>query len=102
MKMFLRSEADHDHTKEEDSHDTVEVVSTVEQVEVGHETAHHDHSGLDGLWEVMFGFEHVIAEVFWNTVWLGAAFAIGRLVAFRRVHKYIDDKHGVSHNKDQY
>lgn len=62
----------------------------------------HDHSELEHLFEVMFGIEHVIAEFFWNTVWLGAAFAIGRLVAFRKVHKYIDDKHGVSHKRNQY
>lgn len=62
----------------------------------------HDHSGLDGLWEVMFGWEHVAAEVFWNTVWLGAAFAIGRFISFRKVHKYIDEKHGVVHEKDGY
>lgn len=62
----------------------------------------HDHSGIDGLLEVMFGFEHVVAEIFWNTVWLGAAFVIGRVIAFRKVHKYIDDKHGVEHEKNGY
>jgi hypothetical protein len=61
-----------------------------------------NHSELEHLFEVMFGIEHVIAEFFWNTVWLGVAFAIGRLVTFRRVHKYIDDKHGVKHNKENY
>jgi hypothetical protein len=63
---------------------------------------HEEHSSNHDLLEVMFGFEHVVAEVFWNTVWLGAAFAIGRLIAFRKVHKYIDDKHGVKHNKSEY
>ena len=63
---------------------------------------HVEHSSSHDLLEVMFGFEHVVAEVFWNTVWLGAAFAIGRLIAFRKVHKYIDDKHGVKHNKSEY
>ena len=62
----------------------------------------HDHSTMDGLLEVMFGFEHVVAEIFWNTVWLGAAFAIGRFIAFRRVHKYIDDKHGITHEEGKY
>lgn len=95
---------EHDHdTHEEGSHETEEVTTIVEEtsptVDVHDE---HDHSGLEGLWEVMFGMEHVIAEVFWNTVWLGAAFAIGRIIAFRRVHKYIDDKHGVTHNKNDY
>jgi hypothetical protein len=47
----------------------------------------------------MFGWEHVLAEVFWNSVWLLGAFAIGRFVAFRKVHEYIDKKHGISHDK---
>ena len=51
------------------------------------------------LIEVMFGAEHVIAEMFWNTVWFGIAFVFGRLAAFRRVHKYIDNKHGVTHEE---
>jgi hypothetical protein len=68
-----------------------------EQDSHGHEG--HDHSGLEGLWEVMFGWEHVLAEVFWNSVWLLGAFAIGRFVAFRKVHEYIDKKHGISHDK---
>jgi hypothetical protein len=62
----------------------------------------HEHSGLDGLMEIMFGWEHVLAEVFWNTVWVAAAFAIGRFVTFRKVHKYIDDKHGVTHSREEY
>jgi hypothetical protein len=93
---------DHGH-----SHEEVVVVTETEEIEPAVEVYQHDHSehnhdGLEGLWEVMFGFEHVVAEVFWNTVWLGAAFAIGRLIAFRKVHKYIDDKHGVKHNKSEY
>jgi hypothetical protein len=62
----------------------------------------HDHSGLDGLWEVMFGFEHVIAEFFWNAVFILATFLITKAVAFRKVHKYIDEKHGVKHEKNGY
>jgi hypothetical protein len=53
----------------------------------------------DELLEVMFGTEHVIAEMFWNTVWFGIAFLLGRVVAFRKVHKYIDEKHGVTHEE---
>jgi hypothetical protein len=62
----------------------------------------HEHEDTNKLLDTMFGFEHLVAEMFWNTIWLGVAFAVGRLVAFRKVHKYIDEKHGVSHNKDQY
>lgn len=53
----------------------------------------------DELIEVMFGLEHVIAEMFWNTVWFGIAFLLGRIVAFRKIHKYIDEKHGVTHKE---
>ena len=67
-----------------------------------HGHAHESGLNTDELIEVMFGLEHVLAEVFWNTVWLGAAFAAGRLIAFRKMHKYIDDKHGVKHEKSGY
>lgn len=53
----------------------------------------------DELFEVMFGTEHVIAEMFWNTIWFGIAFLFGRIIAFRKVHKYIDEKHGVTHEE---
>jgi hypothetical protein len=92
---------DHDHEHVEGPAEAVEPV-ILENIIETHEEPAHDHDGLAGLLEVMFGFEHVVAEVFWNTVWLGAAFAIGRIVAFRKVHKYIDEKHGVTHGKDGY
>jgi hypothetical protein len=63
---------------------------------------HEEHEGLDGLWEVVFGFEHVVAEFFWNIVFILATLLFTKALALRKVHKYIDDKHGVSHNKDQY
>ena len=63
---------------------------------------HEEHSGLDGLWEVMFGFEHVVAEFFWNAVFLLVGFAVSRAIALRKIHKYIDEKHGVSHEKSEY
>jgi hypothetical protein len=59
----------------------------------------HDHEGLDGLWEVMFGFEHVIAEFFWNAVFILATFLFTRAIALRKIHKYVDDKHGTKHDK---
>jgi hypothetical protein len=91
-------ETEHGHEEHGHEEHVAEVSSTTEVV--GH--SEHGHSGLDGLVEIMFGWEHVLAEVFWNTVWIAGAFAIGRLVAFRKVHKYIDDKHGVKHQKDEY
>lgn len=61
----------------------------------------HDHSEgtLDSLLEVMFGFEHVAAEFFWNGVFILGTFLITKAVAFRKVHKYIDSKHGISHEE---
>ena len=59
----------------------------------------HSHEGLDGLWEVMFGFEHVVAEFFWNAVFILATFLFTRAIALRKIHKYVDDKHGTKHDK---
>lgn len=65
------------------------------------EHAHGDFS-LDSLMEVVFGLDHVIAEFFWNGVFLLVGFAVSKAVALRKIHKYIDDKHGVKHQKDEY
>jgi hypothetical protein len=65
--------------------------------EVSH--AHEHGEGLEGLWEVMFGFEHVVAEFFWNAVFVTATFFITRGIALRKAHKYIDGKHGVTHEE---
>lgn len=60
----------------------------------------HDHGGgLDSLLDVMFGFEHVVAEFFWNAVFILATFVFTKALAFRKVHKYIDAKHGVTHEE---
>jgi hypothetical protein len=56
----------------------------------------------DELLEVMFGFDHMIAEFFWNGVFLIVGFAVSKARALRKIHKYIDDKHGVEHQKDEY
>jgi uncharacterized membrane protein YciS (DUF1049 family) len=65
------------------------------------EHAHGDFS-IDGLLQVMFGLDHVISEVFWNVVFVLVGFAVSKAVALRKIHKYIDDKHGVTHQKDEY
>jgi len=67
-----------------------------------HDHEEHEHSGLNGLWEVMFGFEHVVAEFFWNAVFLLVGFGVSRAIALRKIYKYIDEKHGVSHDKSEY
>ena len=65
------------------------------------EHAHVEFS-IDGLLEVMFGLDHVIAEFFWNAVFLLVGYAVSKAIALRKIHKYIDDKHGVTHQKDEY
>lgn len=69
-------------------------------MEHGHEEhGHEGESSLDHLLEVMFGFEHVVAEFFWNAVFVTATFFITRGIALRKAHKYIDGKHGVTHEE---
>ncbi len=65
----------------------------------------HDHaheSIFDTILEVTFGLEHMVAEFFWNAVFLIVGYAVSRAIALRKIHKYIDDKHGVTHQKDEY
>lgn len=65
----------------------------------------HDHeheSVLDTIVEVTFGLEHMVSEFFWNAVFLIVGYAVSKAIALRKIHKYIDDKHGVTHQKDEY
>lgn len=62
----------------------------------------HLHEGetiFDAIMEVTFGLEHMVSEFFWNAVFLIVGFAVSKAVALRKIHKYIDDKHGVEHEK---
>jgi len=54
---------------------------------------------MHDLLEVMFGIEHVIAEFFWNAVFAIAVFALSKSSILSRIHKYIDDRHEVKHDK---
>lgn len=54
---------------------------------------------IQHLIEVMFGFEHVVAEFFWNAVFVLATYALGRARGLRAIHRYIDRKHGVEHEE---
>jgi hypothetical protein len=65
----------------------------------------HEHKGeslFDTIIEVTFGLEHMAAEFFWNAVFVLVGFAVSRAVALRKIHKYIDDKHGVKHQESEY
>lgn len=57
---------------------------------------------LDTILEVTFGLEHMVSEFFWNAVFLFVGYAVSKAIALRKIHKYIDDKHGVSHDKKEY
>jgi hypothetical protein len=62
----------------------------------------HGHEGetlFDTIMEITFGLEHMVSEFFWNAVFLIVGFAVSKAVALRKIHKYIDDKHGVEHDE---
>lgn len=67
-----------------------------------HDHAHEGESFLDGVLEVTFGIEHMAAEFFWNAVFILTTFAVTRAIALSKIHKYVDDKHGVTHEKGEY
>lgn len=54
---------------------------------------------MEHILEVMFGYEHVIAEFFWNGVFIIATYIFGKARALRQIHKYIDKKHGMEHEE---
>lgn len=62
----------------------------------------HGEFSLDALFEVTFGLEHMVSEFFWNAVFLLVGYAVSKAVALRKIHKYIDDKHGVEHQDGKY
>lgn len=65
----------------------------------------HEHEGeslIDTIIEVTFGLEHMVSEFFWNAVFLLVGYAVSKAVALRKIHKYIDDKHGVTHQEGEY
>ena len=70
--------------------------------EIHDEHAHDGGDILSSIVEVTFGFEHMVSEFFWNFVFLAIGYAVSRAIALRRIHKYIDDKHGVVHEKKGY
>ena len=63
---------------------------------------HERESLLDTIIEVTFGLEHMVSEFFWNAVFLLVGYAVSKAVALRKIHKYIDDKHGVTHQEEEY
>jgi hypothetical protein len=64
--------------------------------------AHEGETLFESILEITFGVEHMFAEFFWNAVFLIIGFGVSRAIALRKIHKYIDEKHGVVHEKDGY
>ena len=57
---------------------------------------------MENLFDVVFGLDHVIAEFFWNAVFAVGVFMFSKARAKRSIHKYIDEKHGIDHEKGGY
>ena len=53
----------------------------------------------ENLLDVVFSVDHIIAEFFWNAVFALAVFVFSKAKAKRSLHKYIDNKHGISHDE---
>ena len=62
----------------------------------------HGESLFDSIIEITFGTEHMFAEFFWNAVFALGVYAFAKARTLRKIHKYIDDKHGVTHQEDEY
>lgn len=62
----------------------------------------HGENFYEELIEVMFGGAHVISEIFWNVVFAIALFGFSKARALRKIHKYVDNKHGVTHEDNNY
>lgn len=58
-------------------------------------------------WTIVTDPNHILAELAWNLIFdvliitLGYGIIIKKIV-LPKIHKYIDDKHGVKHQKDEY
>ena len=62
----------------------------------------HEHSGetvWDTIIEITFGIEHMVAEFFWNAVFALAVYGFAKARTLRKIHKYVDSKHGVEHEE---
>ena len=63
------------------------------------EQAHEGESFLDTIIEITFGIEHMFAEFFWNAVFALGVYAFAKARTLRKIHKYVDSKHGVEHEE---
>ena len=56
----------------------------------------------EDIWSIIFEPAHIAAEIFWNGLFFGVGYLASRIRSFKKIHKYIDDKHGVTHEKGEY
>lgn len=63
------------------------------------EHAHEGETLFDTIVEITFGIEHMVAEFFWNAVFALAVYAFAKARTLRKIHKYVDSKHGVEHEE---
>ena len=54
------------------------------------------------LWDVTFSVNHVIAELFWNAIFAVLVYGFSKARALRKIHKYVDNKHGIVHSESEY
>ena len=48
---------------------------------------------------VAFDLAHMLAEFFWNIVFIVSTYLITKARTLRNAHKYIDAKHGINHEE---
>tara|TARA_B110000503_G_scaffold24933_1_gene39278 strand:- start:9414 stop:9614 length:201 start_codon:yes stop_codon:yes gene_type:complete len=63
------------------------------------EDSHANETFMESILEITFGLEHVVAEFFWNGIFVLATFLLTKGIALRKAHKYIDQLHGVEHDE---
>jgi hypothetical protein len=54
---------------------------------------------LDTIIEITFSVDHMVAEFFWNAVFALAVYGFAKARTLRKIHKYVDSKHGVEHEE---
>jgi hypothetical protein len=64
------------------------------------EHAHeHGESLINSIIEITFSIDHMFAEFFWNAVFALAVYGFAKARTLRKIHKYVDSKHGVEHEE---
>jgi cell shape-determining protein MreD len=56
----------------------------------------------ESLFDITFSINHIIAELFWNAVFALILFGFSKAKVLSKIHKYVDNKHGVEHHPEDY